>query len=165
MATWDASCDLEWLFKRIFALLRTPELALVPAEKTPEVALDAIAMGGGATERAEPPGYDMRTKRNTDRFQAELCRLFVDKPSVYYAVARENAKKYLEIDPNRPPSRLATPDATSNAPLRRARGVGTIVASHLKSTAKHMLFDGLKDFEQFADGDEADEYGGDETTW
>lgn len=164
MATWDASCTLEWLFSRIYALLQEPDLGLVPAEKTPDVALDGARVADDDVG-SEPPGFDLRTKRNTDRFQAELCRLFTDRPDVYFSVARSNAKRYLEIDPNRPPSRLATPDATSNAPLRRARGVGTIVASHLKSTAKHMLFDGLKDFEQFADGDEADEYGGDETTW
>ena len=40
-----------------------------------------------------------------------------------------------------------------------------MVASRLQSTAKHMLFDGLKDFEQFAEGDEADEFGGEESSW
>ena len=166
LATWSAKCDLRWLFRRIFELLRQPEVDLVPDEKSPERAIDAVVVDDDPTTTGvDPPGFDMRTKRNTDRFSAELFKLYRDKPRKYAALARQNAKKYLEIDPTIPPSRAPTPDIDTNAPLRRARGVGTIVASHLKSTAKHMLCDGLKDFEMCAD-DEADEYqSGDDGSW
>ncbi|KAK7250173.1 hypothetical protein SO694_00006557 [Aureococcus anophagefferens] len=163
MATWDAAKDLRWLYGRIYELLRNPEPNLVPPEKRPEAALADSELDEDGT--SQPPGYDMRTKRNSDRFAAELGLLFREKPRVYFAVARRNAKKYLEPDPHASrPTRLNTPDGTA-APLRRARGVGTMVASRLQSTAKHMLFDGLKDFEQFAEGDEADEFGGEESSW
>ena len=163
MATWDAAKDLRWLYGRIYELLRNPEPNLVPPEKRPEAALADLELDEDGT--SQPPGYDMRTKRNSDRFAAELGLLFREKPRVYFAVARRNAKKYLEPDPHASrPTRLNTPDGTA-APLRRARGVGTMVASRLQSTAKHMLFDGLKDFEQFAEGDEADEFGGEESSW
>ena len=80
------------------------------------------------------------------------------------SIARQNATKYLEPDPNAADARASFAAATDanggTAELRRARGVGTMLTTHVQSTAKHMLFDGLKDFEQFAD-DDADEFGED----
>ena len=163
MKTWTAANDLRWLYTRVADLLRTPEPDLVPPNPEADVMTD-----DPGTKGSQPPGYDARAKRKSDRFAAELGKLYATKPRVYRALARQNATKYLEPDPNAADARASFAAATDanggTAELRRARGVGTMLTTHLQSTAKHMLFDGLKDFEQFAD-DDADEFGEDMASW
>jgi len=76
--------------------------------------------------RPNPLGFDLRAKRACDRFAAELFNLYTKKPRQYKALARQHARKYLEIDSRIPEKRRqSVEEGTRPAAGVRARGVGT----------------------------------------